>query len=84
LGGGAAPELVDPFEDEVPLEDEPPFEDGAPDPFVAAELAAEGLAAFVLVGVNARAAKGPVPLLQPQPQNTGAIRNKRVRNESDF
>jgi hypothetical protein len=89
LGGGADPELVDPLEDDVPLEDEPPFEDEAPDPFVAAALAAEGLeaaglAALVLVGVNARAAKAPVPLLQPQPQNTEAIRKKRVRNESDF
>jgi hypothetical protein len=76
LGGGGV-ELGDPVEDELP---DPLTAPGLP----AAELGATGLAALVLVFVNARAAKAPVPLLQPQPQNARAIRKNRVRNDSEF
>ena len=76
MGGGGV-ELGDPVEDELP------------DPLTAPGLAAAepgvtGLAALVLVFVNARAAEAPVPPLQPQPQNARAIRKNRARNDGEF
>lgn len=68
-----------------------PVDDGLPEPLVAPGLAAPepavaGLAVLALVvGVaNARAARAPVPLLQPQPQNARAIRKNRARKDSEF
>jgi hypothetical protein len=72
LGGGGAAELGDPVEDEPP------------DPFAAPGLAALELAALAPVLVNGRAAKAPVPPLQPQPQNARAIRKNRARKDSEF
>jgi hypothetical protein len=62
-----------------------PVEDGLPEPGLAApELDVAVLAALVVGVANARAAKAPVPLLQPQPQNARAIRKNGVRNDSEF